>query len=617
VLYAKVVLGLAVEGPFDYSVPVHMRGKIKKGARVWVQFCNRKRIGYVVEVARRTDIERVKPVLEIIDETPLIDESMLLLTRKLADYYYCSWGEAIEAALPEPLRKGSKAASSMKVVRPPADKPGSAQQVLVHSADRRARWDIYLEAVKDTLDKGSSAIILLPDVNSAVKAKEELSARLGVSPVLLYRKESGEREEWLKIKDSEFNLVIGTRSAVFAPVSRLGLIIIEDEQDAAYKQEQVPHYHAREAAFMRCGIEKAGVILGSASPSLESIYLARKGEIGYRFIPAARELPEIKLLDMRSERRYLRQKNIIFSRYLQDSIMQVISQRGKSLLFLNRSGFATFASCRNCGTVLKCPRCNVNLVYHFKDNILNCHYCNFKMQPPRICPECDASYIRYAGAGTEKIESELSRVFPQAKISMMDDLPEEGRKDADIFISTASIFKRDGYDFDLVGVLSIDNSLNRVDFRSTEKTFGLLTGLLALCGKKLIIQTGLPGHYSLRAIESGKADLFYDEELKQRKQLGFPPYRHLCLVKLRGKKEEKVKEASGALFDILHKGAVSSKKVKALSVNPSQPAKLRGYFCWQILLSCGSALAMARFLKLHLKKFHHSGIIITVDMDPL
>ncbi|MFH1269921.1 MAG: primosomal protein N' [Candidatus Omnitrophota bacterium] len=616
-LYAKVVLGLAVEGPFDYRVPAHLSKRIREGMRVWVQFRDRKKLGYVVKVARETSIERVKPVLEVVDDFPALDKDMLSLTRKLSDYYGCSWGEAIETALPLGLRKGRKFASGPEHKRGAGDKYKNQEAILIHTSERDARWDIYLEAVKGTVKDKRSVIVLMPDVNSVLKAKEEISVKTGITPVALYRKESGECEEWLKIKESESSIVIGTRSAIFAPVRRLGLVVIEDEQDTVYKQEQVPHYHAREVAFMRTGIEKAGLILGSASPSLESIFMARKGKIKYAFIPRKGDSPEVKIIDMRKEQRYFRESNAILSRYLQDSIVQSISGGGKALLFLNRRGFATFASCRNCGTVLKCPRCNINLVYHFKGSILNCHYCNFKMQPPDICPNCNAAYIKYAGAGTEKIESDLSRVFPQARIIMMDEQDDRGVGDADIFISTASIFKKTGYSFGLVGVLSIDNSLNRIDFRSTEKTFGLLAGLLTIAREKLIIQTGIPGHYSFRAIENKNADLFYDEELKQRRELEFPPYRHLCLVKVRGKSEARVKEASSRLFDMLHKYSDGNKKVKVVSLNPAHPEKLRGNFYWQILLKAGSALNIAKFLKLHLKNFSHSGIIVTIDIDPL
>ena len=630
-LYAKVVLGLPVEGPFDYSVPVHLYKKIKEGVRVWIQFRDKRKLGYVVKFTTKSNIEHVKPILEIIDDSPILDKNMLLLTKELSDYYGCSWGEAIETALPEGLRKGKKITNNIEECKDIKHKYNQ-EAILIHDLDGGARWDIYLESIKDTINNNRSVIVLLPDINSVLKAKETITASLGISPGLLYRKQPKELEEWQKVKESKFNIIIGTRSGIFAPVSKLGLVIIDEEQDTVYKQDQVPHYHAREVAFMRIAIEKARLILGSASPSLESFYLAKKGKINpsstlgidaersrsikYMLLPRIRDYPEVKIIDMRHEQRYFKQRDIILSKYLQDCIIQVLDSKGKTLLFLNRRGFATFASCRNCGMVLKCPRCNVNLVYHFKDNILNCRYCNFKMPPPQICPSCNSAYIRYLGTGTEKVESEFSRVFPHARIRRLDNLQDVDIENADIFISSASIIKKTNYNFDLIGILSIDNSLNRIDFRSTEKTFGLLVGLLTLTERKIIIQTSLPRHYCFKAAEFKDINLFYDEELKQRKQLKFPPYQHLCLVKLRGEKENRVKETSDTLFNRLNKYS-KNKNIKVVSVNPSQPAKLRGNFYWQILIKAGSPLKIIKFLKLHLKNFSHSGIIVTIDMDPL
>jgi len=647
-LYAKVVLGLPVEGPFDYSVPERLHKRIKEGMRAWIQFREKRKLGYVVKLSAETNIAKVKPILEIIDDSPIIDKNMLLLTRELSDYYGCSWGEAIETALPQSLRKGKKITNNIEE-RKNIKHKYNQEAILIHDLDKGARWDIYLESIKDTINNNRSVIVLLPDINSVLKAKEAITASLGISLALLYRKQPGELEEWQKVKESKFSIVIGTRSGIFAPVSNLGLVIIDEEQDTVYKQDQVPHYHAREVAFMRIAIEKAKLILGSTSPSLESFYLAKKGKINpsstlpslrsglskdtetkskcridaersrsIKYILLSRKInfPQTKIIDMRQEQRYFKQRNIILSKYLQDCIIQAQDAKGKILLFLNRRGFATFVSCRNCGTVLKCPRCNVNLVYHFKNNILNCRYCNFKMPPPRICPSCNSAYMRYLGTGTEKIESELSRVFPHARIRRLDNLQDVDIENADIYISTASIIKKTNYNFDLIGILSIDNSLNRIDFRSTEKTFGLLVGLLGLTEKRMLIQTSLPRHYCFQALEKKDINMFYGAELKQRKQLKFPPYQHFCLVKLRGENENRVKETSDALFNRLNKYS-KDKNIKVVSVNPGQPAKLRGNFYWQILIKAGSPLRIVKLLKLHLKNFSHSGIIVTIDMDPL
>jgi len=611
-LFAKVVLGLAIEGPFDYIIPENLYPKIKPGVRVWVNFNNRKALGYVVKLANKSAIKNLKSILEVIDDSPILNKNMLRLTKELSDYYCCAWGEAIETALPESLRRGKGITKGPEVKFNHPDK--TPEVVLLHDLDGNGRWDVYIQHLKDALGNRQTAIVLLPDTKSILKGKEIIQARLNCSLAVLYRKQPQELMEWMKVKEAKVDVVIGTRSGIFAPLNNLGLVIIDEEQDSVYKQDQVPHYHAREAAFMRVNIEKAKLILGSSSPSLESYYLAHQEKIKYVPIPRRKEFPEIKIIDIVSPR-YGRKQNIeILARYAQDLVFAALNAKGKILLFLNRLGFATFAACRNCGLVLKCPRCNINLVYHFKDNILNCHYCNFKTPRLEICPNCNSSYIRYSGAGTEKIESELSRLFPQAKIQRADSWQRAAIEDADIFISTKSVIREAGCNFDFVAALFIDNSLNRLDFRASEKTFALLVGLLNLTDKRFAIQTRLPRHHCLRALKGKDMNIFYDEELKQRKQLNFPPFRHFGLVKLRGIKEGKVKEVSNDLFNFLNR---YKRSIKIISVNPAVPSKLRGKFCWQILCSANSAKALTKFLKTHLKDFAHSSIIVTVDIDPL
>jgi len=614
-LYARVVLGLAVEGPFDYSVPASLDKKINTGMRVWVQFRTQRMLGYVVKTTRKTNIQNLKPILEVIDESPVLDTNMLSLTRELSNYYGCSWGEVIETALPEGLRKGKRITGIR--INNNLKTRDNQEVILIHDLEGKGRWDIYLNAIKETLNSNKTAIVLLPDLAAALKAKKTIADNLDILPAFLYRKQPKELEEWLKIREGKFNIIIGTRSAIFAPVNNLGLVIIDEEEDSVYKQDQVPHYHAREAAFMRINIEKARLILGSLSPSMETIHLARQEKIKYAFLPRKRTMPEVKTIDMRSQQYSSKERNTILSRPLEDCIIQTLNAKGKILLFLNRRGFATFATCRHCGTVLKCPRCNVNLVYYFKDSILNCHYCNFKMPAVKICPSCNSGYIRYLGSGTEKIESELSRIFPQARIKRLDNVKNADIEAGDIFIATQAIIKETDYHFDLIGVLSIDNSLNRIDFRAAEKTFALLVRLLGLTKEKVLIQTRITKHYCFKALENKDINIFYDEELKYRKQLGFPPYRYLCLVKLRGRKEERVKEVSEELFNRLTKFNKNNKSIRIVAINPGQPSKLRGNFYWQILMKGSSPLNMVKFLKLHLKNFAHSGIIVTIDVDPI
>ncbi|MBU0504096.1 MAG: primosomal protein N' [Candidatus Omnitrophota bacterium] len=616
-MYAKVVFGLPLEGPFDYLIPADLEAKIKPGSRVKVSFGPKRMIGYVVMASAKSSILKIKPILEAVDDIPVLDRNLLSLTKELSEYYGCSWGEAIETAIPDGLRKGKKFSSAGfidKENRISNDKPGNT---LILDQGNGLRWDIYIERIKTVLTFSKSVIVILPDIESVFKARDLIGSRLDIPVGVMYRNQPDELEVWLKAKKGATPVIAGTRSAIFAPRPGLGLIIIDEEEDYGYKQDQVPHYNVREIAFMRAKLENADLILGSRSPSLESFYHSRQGELKYEFIPRKKSPPEVKIMDIKDFPAVSKKGDILLTRFLQDSILEALANHGKALIFLNRKGFATFVACRYCGKALKCPRCNISLVYHFKDNLLSCNYCNFKLEsPPKICPECNSGYIRYSGIGTEKIESELSRIYPQARIKLVEIGKDLDMRGADIFVSTQEIIRHKGVKFDLIGVLAIDNSLNHFDFRGSEKTFSILAGLAELTDKLIIIQTGYPTHHVFKAVESGDPIIFYDEELKQRQQLGLPPYKHLGIVKLRGKKEEKVKESAHFLFDKLSK-LKNKKGIKVVSVSPGIHPKLRGNYYWQVLLSSNSPQKIVELLKINLKGFKHSGIIVTVDIDPV
>lgn len=623
-LYANVVLGLPVDGPFDYLVPVDLEDKIVIGARVKVNFRNKKEIAYVVGLNHKTKIKKLKEVLGLLDQTPVLDKNMLLLTKKLAQYYCCSWGEAIEAALPEEIRKGKiKGDGSVFLgldVRKTDPSPlvrhvyDTAKHVFLQGQER---MPFYLKEIKEALAAKQSAIVLFSDIGEAEKAKEQIHKSLGVQAFVSFRKQEHEFQIWEKIRQAEYCIVLGSRSSIFSPVNNLSLIIIDSENDSVYKQEQVPHYHAREVALMRAQISGAKVVLGSRCLSLESFYLAQKEKSGLEIILPKAAYPLVKVIDLRRLAYAERKSKPILSKFLADAISATLAEKGKILLVINRKGFATVAACHNCGASLKCPRCNINLVFHFEENELKCHHCNFKMEAPKICPNCNAGYIKYSGTGTEKVESELARIFPQAVIKIWDEQKSGAAfPDADIIISTSSVAKQEGVlSFDLVAVLVIDNSLNRVDFRAAEKTFSLLWGLTGLSSKKIIIQSANANHYCFQALIKNDPQLFYQEELRQRKQLNFAPFKHMILLKIRGPDLEKVKKASADLFQKL--GDIKTDSMKILSLNCGFPPKLRGNFYYQILMRALSAEKASHFLKLHLKEWHYSGIIVTVDVDPV
>ncbi|MFA6217256.1 MAG: primosomal protein N' [Candidatus Omnitrophota bacterium] len=621
-MFAQVHLGLPLEGPFDYSVPSELEQTIKPGSRVFVNFRAVKMIGYVVNLSNKTTIAKVKPILECLDDFPVLNEELLALTREVSQYYCCSWGEAIETALPQGLRKGKRLPLSPAAgIEGQLHTPRVLQEhfqpetVLIHDWGGKLRWDRYWEALALVLERKQTAIVLFPDIKAVQKAQNLITEKLHVPVGVLYREYRTELDEWVKIKQGALQIVVGTRSAVFAPVENLGLIIIDEEQDSGFKQDQVPHYHAREVALMRARSQKATCLLSSIAPSLESFFLAQKGTIKSMGVEE-KNFPQVKIIDLKNLPMFNRKKALVLSLYVQDAILSAIQAREKILLFINRKGFATFAACQHCGNILKCPRCNINVVYHYKDNVLSCHYCNYKIKPPEICPQCNSGYIKYSGAGTEKIESELARLFPQAVIKQIEEIEDFDPLSADIFVATQSVFKYACATFSLVVVLAIDHEFNRVDFRSSEKAYYILTSLLRLAGQKMVIQTSLPHHYCFSALEQNKPSLFYEEELSMRTQLDFPPIRHMGLVKIRGAKEEKVKTVSENLFSALRE-KTGKADISVISVNPGQHAKLRGNFYWQIVLHAVTAQKLSDFLKTSLKKLSHSGIIVTVDIDPL
>jgi primosomal protein N' (replication factor Y) len=520
----------------------------------------------------------------------------------------------MEAALPDKLRAFYRpGAIELKSFPVPAITP---RTIVLQGLDLKARWLKYIGYIKETISANRSVIVLHPERKSLLRFKSMIESELSLKPAVLFRKEPQELEQWLSVKKGEVKIALGLRSAVFAPFPNLGAIIIDEEGGQVYKQDQTPHYHAKDVAIMRAKIEKADLILGASLPSLESFYTAKRNKTEYLSLVKPSDFPEIKIIDTKRIGYRVKGRKLFLAPYLEDAINSSLMAREKILIISGRKGFATLAACPGCGLILKCPRCSVNLVYYFKENTLSCHYCNFKMNPPDICPQCNCGYIKYSGSGTEKVESELARIYPQARLQQVGAQVNGDLKQADIFVATKYEAMHLDTRFDLIAVLGIDSALNRADFRAAEKSLSLLSRILGLTLKKVIIQTNLAHHHIFKALTDHDFGIFYNEELKQRRQLGFPPFRHFALVKLRGGKEARVQEAAESLFEGLKK-ASQDKKIKVLSLNPGQPAKLRGNFYWQILMASGEPKKISRFLKIYLKDFRHSGIIVTVDVDPI
>jgi primosomal protein N' (replication factor Y) (superfamily II helicase) len=611
---AKVLVGLPLEGPFDYRVGEDIKKDIQPGCRVWVQFGFRKMVGYVVGFSAKSRFNKVRPISALIDRVPVLGPDILKLTKDFADYYCCTWAEAIEASLPEGIRKGRAVSIIEKKIETAL--PRQFQATLIHDFSREKYFSLLCAEIKSTLKNGQGILYLLPEVNQ-LKARQESLSQAFSARFAVWDREKGAKEkleEWQKIKNGEVDIVLGTRSAVFVPLSNLGLIILEDEDNAAFKQEQGPFYHAREVALMRSRQEKLRLVFAGRTPSLEVVYLTKSKDFKLISPAAKTSLPRAQIIDLNLYRRK-KDAPTLFSLPLQESLQQAMAKGERAILFINRKGFSTFMRCKKCGFSLKCPRCNVSLTFHYDKHKLICRYCHYRTEPLELCPQCNSDYIRYMGVGTEKIESDAHRIFPQAKILRLDSDRKIKPENFNLLIATQIIFKEPTQvSADLVAALQIDTALNRLDFRAAEKTFSILVQLSALAKQKLVIQTHNPQHYSIQAAATADYGKFYKQELQMRRSLKFPPFRHFVSVMLRGKIEEKVKTAATFLYEVLDKSC--PKSIELFEVQPDIPAKLRGNYRWCILLKGKNIKELNRLIRAGIKKIKQkSGIIVGVNVD--
>jgi primosomal protein N' (replication factor Y) (superfamily II helicase) len=425
------------------------------------------------------------------------------------------------------------------------------QTFLLRGVTGSGKTEVYLQSIQEVLKKGKQAIMLVPEISLTPQMVKRFKERFGNDVAVMHSGLSqGEKyDEWRKVYRQQANVVVGARSAIFAPLHNIGLIIIDEEHESSYKQEESPRYHARDVSIWRGKHHRCPVVLGSATPSLETNARADKGV--YKLCELSKrvnnqKLPVVNVIDMREE---LREGNrSLFSRSLFEALQSRLERGEQSVLFLNRRGYSTFVICRDCGHVEECPHCDISLTFHKKSGVLRCHYCGFEKQSPKSCPSCESSYIRFFGTGTQKIEEELNKLLPEARVIRMDVdttsrkgmheklLNQFGEGKADILLGTQMIAK--GLDFPkvtLVGVLAADSMLHIPDFRSSEKTFQLLTQVSGRAGRaelegEVVIQTYTPEHYSIQLAKEHDFISFYQHEMKIRKVHQHPPFYFLALI---------------------------------------------------------------------------------------
>lgn len=658
--YVEVITSLPIDRTFQYEVPETAEYAPEIGKRVHIPFRSAKRIGYIVRLEDKPIVESPRRLIDIIDEEPIFTPEMIELGRWIKDNYFCSWGEALEAMIPGALKRG-KIQSSPRIKEEPEEvtpqephtpnkeqakvlldirkciKEGKHEVFLLHGITGSGKTEIYLQAMESVLKEGKTGIILVPEISLTPQTVERFSSRFAGDVAVFHSKmlESARFLEWKRIKEGKAHIVVGPRSAVFSPFESVGMVVIDEEHEPSYKQEDVPRYHAREVAIERAKKCGAPVILGSATPSLESYHKAVTGR--YKLVELTqrikeKELPRVRLVDMRMEPETRSGKKVI-SRILAEALKEDISKKQQALIFLNRRGFSTFVICRKCGYVLKCPRCDSPMVFHQEKKSLICHYCNMREFPPDICPSCNEDYLMYKGTGTQKVEDELKKILPAARIERMDSdtMSKRGAHDrvlkdfkdhkTDIIVGTQMIAK--GLDFPKVtqvGVISADANLNLPDFRSGERTFNLITQVAGRAGRgdlggEVIVQTFTPEHYAIRFATKHDYHAFYDQEIQSRRELLFPPFVSMVKLTVRSKKEENAIKAIERLEKTLKK---KMPDVDMLGPAPSPMAKLRGFYRWNILLRAEDRETIVKPLRSALKGFRKgSGVFLAVDVDPM
>jgi primosomal protein N' (replication factor Y) len=731
---AVVAVPLSVDRLFDYKIPPSLQDTIQPGMRLRVPFRQQMLTGYCVKLKARSPFPHLKEVSEILDPAPLVGPHLLELTRWLSRHCLCSWGEALQAALPAGVRKGTtsrsipfvrtllspeaigrqlpaldrKAPKQAKLLRvlledpPPVPlvkllglvgcgravldgplrkrwieimhlpaeddpllEPAQAKTDPFHPSDPQrdalarigemidrktfapfllegvtgsGKTEVYLQSIARVVEKGGQAIVLLPEISLTPQTVGRFRERFPRVAVLHSHLTDGQRyAQWQQIFRGEAQVVIGARSAIFAPTPRLGLIVLDEEHENSFKQESKPRYHARTAALERGRIEQAVVLLGSATPSLESVHAARQGETALLRLPeriGGRPLPPVEVVDMIEEQKDHKHP-VLLSRRLIRAVRESIEAGQQVLLFLNRRGYATSLSCRRCGHILQCRNCNVSLILHREAGRLRCHYCLWSIALPQACPDCGMPGLHPFGAGTERIETEVRRAFPAARVARMDSDTTRGRLshqrildpfkagEIDILIGTQMIAK--GLDFPrvtCVGVVSADTALYLPDFRSAERTFQLITQVAGRTGRGpeggvVIVQTRYPDHYSIAGAARHDARAFAERELSYREKFRYPPFSRLVRFLLQARTEG---PAQGVLLSLKKEAEKRSAgdanaPLEILGPAPAPLARLEGRYRWHLLMKFALDADPAAFArKLPITGDRQSRI--DVDIDP-
>jgi primosomal protein N' (replication factor Y) len=512
---------------------------------------------------------------------------------------------------------------------------------LLHGVTGSGKTEIYIRAMRVALGLGRSALMLVPEIALTPVFSRRLRMHFGDQVAIFHSSLSrGERfDEWTRVRNGEARIVIGTRSAIFAPVKDLGLVIVDEEHESTYRQQDSPHYNGRDTAIVRAQKESAVVILGSATPSLESFHNASTGKYRYLQLPnrlGNRPMAAAEIIDMR-EVFARHHKPRIFSDELLGAIAETQQKKEQSIILLNRRGYSSFVLCRSCGESVQCPNCDVTLTYHRSERAIICHYCNHREAAPLKCPSCEGKYIYYVGEGTQQIEEQLKKLFPALRIVRIDrdtgsrrgsfekSLLDFANGKIDMLVGTQILAK--GHDFPnvtLVGVVSVDAGMALPDFRAAERTFQLLTQVAGRAGRgrragKVLIQTYHPYHYALRHASAQDYDGFYEEEIRHRQNHIYPPFVALASLLVHGADIVRVRSEAVELRKELDR-ANTERAARILGPAPAPLARLKGEFRVQLLVKCRNRRELRRIIDAALKGLSERKInfrSINVEIDPV
>lgn len=629
---------------YTYTVPAELDTQVLPGVRVEIPFGKRSILGYVVARQAATDFDDVRPIEAVVDTAPLLMPHQVELAFRVAEWYCAPLGEVIRAMLPKDVRGAratsrhrgprttSRAVEEARAAREPEAPPhltpaqldalaplldGIAHQahrrVLLHGVTGSGKTEVYLAAIDASLRAGRGAIVLVPEIALTPQMIQRFAARFPQRIAVIHSAltDAERAVEWRRIRAGELDVVVGSRSAVFAPVERLGIVVVDEEDSTAYKQDRVPRYHAVEVALMLGQLCDAPVVLGSATPRVETFYRAHTGDLELVSLPqrvTGRMLPAIEVVDLRDELRAGNRGPL--SPVLDAAISDAHAAGGQSILFLNRRGSATVIVCRLCGEAVTCRHCSVSLVHHADRDRCDCHYCGLSVPVPAICPGCGSTAIRGLGMGTERLEREVRSRHPGLRLLRMDrdttrsrdayfDIYERFRRhEADCLIGTQMVAK--GWDLGnvrLVGIVNADTSLHFPDYRAGEMTFSLLTQVAGRAGRgdepaRVVLQTYSPEHYAVRHAATHDYLGFAHDEIRVRKALRFPPYARLCVCTYThrddGVAEREVRgEVEGLSGTLAH-----SDGLDVLGPTPAFLHRLRGQYRWQLTVR-GQAIERA------------------------